>query len=80
MSDVLQAAVKYQSRLKSELIKINDFVRMAEEFAKKGEPKSETSDSIMFFKTSPSSDSNPASQKETAADGPRSVSSGAGAA
>jgi hypothetical protein len=79
MSDVLQAAVKYQSRLKSELTKINDFVRMAEEFAKKGEPKSETSDSIMF-KTSPSSDSNPASQNETTADGPRSVGSGAGAA
>ena len=57
MSDVLQAAVKYQSRLKSELAKINDFVRMAEELVKDGQPKGEPSDSIMFFKTSPSSDS-----------------------
>jgi len=76
MSEVLQTAVKYQSRLKSELNKVNDFIRMAEDFIEKGE----LSDSVVFLKTSPSSDSNSASRIETAADGPRSMSGGAGAA
>jgi hypothetical protein len=72
MSDVLQTAMKYQSRLKSELTKVNDFLRMAEEFSKKGEP----SDSVMFFKAS----SNTAAPEKQAADGPRSMSGGTGAA
>ena len=68
MSDVLQTAMKYQSRLKSELTKVNDFLRMAEEFSKKGEP----SDSVMFFKAAP----NTTSGEKPEADRPRSVSGG----
>ena len=71
MSDVLQTAMKYQSRLKSELTKVNDFLRMADEFLKKGEP----SDSVMFFKAAPSS----GSPEKSEADRPRSVSGGTGA-
>jgi len=76
MSDVLQTAIKYQSRLKSELTKVNDFLRMAEEFSKKGEP----SDSVMFFKAAPNSGAKDESSEKQASDGPRSVSGGGGAA
>ena len=58
MSDVVNAATKYQFRVKSELAKVSDFIRMAEDFMKKGEP----SDGVVFLKTSHRSDSNPASQ------------------
>jgi hypothetical protein len=34
MPDLLQTAVKYRNRLKAELAKVEDFLRMAEEFAK----------------------------------------------
>jgi hypothetical protein len=34
MSDVLQTAMNYRSRLKSELGKVEEFLRMAEEFSK----------------------------------------------
>jgi hypothetical protein len=34
MSDVLQTAMKYRSRLKAELGKVEEFLRMAEEFTK----------------------------------------------
>jgi hypothetical protein len=34
MSDVLKSAVKYRARLKAELTKVEDFLRMAEEFSK----------------------------------------------
>jgi hypothetical protein len=69
MSDVLQTATKYQSRLKSEMTRVNEFIQMAEDFMEKGEP----SDSVVFLKTSPNSDSNSASQKEVTADVPRSA-------
>jgi hypothetical protein len=71
MSDVLQTAMKYQSRLKSELTKVNDFLRMADEFLKKGEP----SDSVMFFKAAPNSGADEASSDKST-DRPRSVSGG----
>ena len=53
MSDVVNAATKYQSQVKSELAKVSDFIRMAEDFMKKGEP----SDGVVFLKTSHRSDS-----------------------
>ena len=34
MSDVLQTALNYRNRLKSELGKVEEFLRMAEEFSK----------------------------------------------
>jgi len=34
MSDVLQTAMNYRNRLKSELGKVEEFLRMAEEFSK----------------------------------------------
>ena len=34
MSDVLQNATKYRSRLKAELARVEEFLRMAEEFSK----------------------------------------------
>lgn len=34
MSDVLQTAMKYRTRLKAELGKVEEFLRMAEEFSK----------------------------------------------
>lgn len=37
MSDVLQVATRYRSRLKAELAKIDEFLRMAEELARGGE-------------------------------------------
>ncbi len=37
MSDVLQLASKYRSRLKAELSKVEDFLRMAEELSKGGD-------------------------------------------
>ena len=36
MSDVLQNASKYRSRLKAELDRVDEFLRMAEEFSKVG--------------------------------------------
>ncbi len=36
MSDVLQLATKYRSRLKAELAKVDEFLRMAEELSKSG--------------------------------------------
>jgi len=74
MSEVMQNATKYQSQLESELTTVDDFIRMAEDFMEKGEP----SDSVAFLKSSPSSDSNSASQKETVVNWPHSVSSGGG--
>ncbi|HUF87836.1 MAG TPA: hypothetical protein VMM59_10690 [Thermohalobaculum sp.] len=37
MSDVLQLAARYRSRLKAELAKIDEFLRMAEELARGGD-------------------------------------------
>ena len=37
MSDVLQLATKYRSRLKAELAKVEEFLRMAEELSKGGD-------------------------------------------
>jgi hypothetical protein len=34
MSDVLQTALNYRNRLKAEISKVEDFLRMAEEFSK----------------------------------------------
>lgn len=34
MSDILQIAAKYRSRLKAELARVDEFLRMAEELAK----------------------------------------------
>ena len=40
MSDVLQLAARYRSRLKAELTKVEDFLRMAEELSKGGDLES----------------------------------------
>lgn len=37
MSDVLQLATRYRNRLKAELDKVEEFLRMAEDLAKSGE-------------------------------------------
>lgn len=34
MTDVLQNATKYRSRLKAEMARVDEFLRMAEEFSK----------------------------------------------
>ncbi len=39
MSDVFQTATKYRSRLKAELTKVEEFLRMAEEFSKESGPE-----------------------------------------
>ncbi len=39
MSDVLQTATKYRGRLKAELGKVEEFLRMAEEFSKESDPE-----------------------------------------
>ena len=39
MSDVLQIAMKYRSRLAAEVAKVDDFLRMAEEFSKERDPE-----------------------------------------
>ena len=39
MTDILQSATSYRSRLKAELDKVDEFLRMAEEFAKEREPE-----------------------------------------
>jgi hypothetical protein len=38
MSDVFQTATKYRTRLKAELTKVEEFLRMAEEFSKESDP------------------------------------------
>ncbi len=47
MSDVFQTATKYRSRLKAELTKVEEFLRMAEEFSKESDPEA----SLAFTKT-----------------------------
>ncbi len=47
MSDVFQTATKYRSRLKAELGKVEEFLRMAEEFAKESDPEAR----LAFAKT-----------------------------
>ena len=39
MSDVFQTATRYRSRLKAEIAKVDEFLRMAEEFSKGSEPE-----------------------------------------
>ena len=39
MSDVFKTATKYRSRLKAELAKVEEFLRMAEEFSKESDPE-----------------------------------------
>ena len=39
MSDVFQTATKYRGRLKAELAKVDEFLRMAEEFSKESDPE-----------------------------------------
>ena len=39
MSDVFQTATKYRNRLKAELAKVEEFLRMAEEFSKESGPE-----------------------------------------
>jgi hypothetical protein len=39
MSDVLQTAMNYRNRLKSELGRVEEFLRMAEEFSKGSNPE-----------------------------------------
>ena len=46
MSDVFQTATKYRNRLKSELTKVEEFLRMAEEFSK----ESDTEGRLTFAK------------------------------
>ena len=39
MSDVFKTATKYHSRLKAELAKVEEFLRMAKEFSKESDPE-----------------------------------------
>ena len=39
MTDVIQSATNYRSQLKAELEKVDEFLRLAEEFSKKPEPE-----------------------------------------
>ena len=39
MSDVFQTAMKYRGRLKAEIAKVDEFLRMAEEFSKERDPE-----------------------------------------
>ncbi len=39
MSDVFKIATKYRSRLKAELAKVEEFLRMAGEFSKESDPE-----------------------------------------
>jgi len=39
MSDVFKTATKYHSRLKAELAKVEEFLRMADEFSKESDPE-----------------------------------------
>ncbi len=47
MSDVFQTATKYRGRLKAELAKVDEFLRMAEEFSKESDPEAR----LAFAKT-----------------------------
>ena len=47
MSDVFQTATKYRSRLKAEIAKVDEFLRMAEEFSKESDPEAR----LAFAKT-----------------------------
>jgi hypothetical protein len=47
MSDVLQTATKYRTRLKAELAKVEGFLHMAEEFSKESDPEAR----LAFAKT-----------------------------
>ena len=46
MSDVLQIAMKHRSRLAAEVAKVDEFLRMAEEFSKERAPE----ERVKFFK------------------------------
>jgi len=71
MSDVLQIAMKYRSRLAAEVAKVDDFLRMAEEFSKERDPE----ERVKFFKTAATA--KPAEQPAT--DRPRTSGNGAAA-
>jgi len=47
MPDVFKTATKYRSRLKAELTKVEEFLRMAEEFSKESDPEA----SLAFAET-----------------------------
>ena len=46
MSDVVQTAMKYRSQLATEVAKVDEFLRMAEEFSKERDPE----ERVKFFK------------------------------
>ncbi len=39
MSDVLQTAVKYRNRLRAELARLEEFLRLAEDLSREGDPE-----------------------------------------
>jgi len=57
MPDLLQTALKYRNRLKAELAKVEDFLRMAEEFSKDTDPEAR----LVLPKTAGASPSTPSS-------------------
>ncbi len=69
MSDVLQVAVKHRNRLAAEVAKVDEFLRMAEEFSKERDPE----ERVKFFK--PSATATPPEKPKT--DRPRASANGA---
>ena len=69
MSDVLQTALKHRNRLAAEVAKVDEFLRMAEEFAKERDPE----ERVKFFKAT--ANAKPAEQSAT--DRPRPAGNGA---
>ncbi|HUS53594.1 MAG TPA: hypothetical protein VMY41_06265 [Thermohalobaculum sp.] len=73
MSDVLQTAIKYRARLKSELTKVEDFLQMAENFSR----EIDSDDRVTFFSNDADSTT---TLKQPTVDRPRSVQSGTASA
>lgn len=67
MSDVLQTAMNYRNRLKSELGKVEEFLRMAEEFSKGATPDSRLAFSKPAEKGAPVAEQSPIDRLRPAA-------------
>jgi hypothetical protein len=74
MTDVLETAMKYRTRLKSELTKVEEFLQMAESFSR--EINSE--DRVTFFTNGPGNTT--MALKQPVVERPRSVTNGAATA
>jgi hypothetical protein len=70
MTDVLETALKYRTRLKSELAKVDDFLQMAESFSREVSAE----DRVTFFTNGPG---NTTTLKQPQAERPRQMANGA---